>query len=251
MLGVVTVYLGLAVVFLAVVSLLRPLAFLAIRSRKLALLVLVVGVLVIAIGELLPAEETRVTEPRTHLDEFIPVYQFNEFHSVRVKAPREQVYRAIKSVTADEITFFRALVWIRRMGRHGPESILNPPAGEPILDVAARTSFLVLAEEPDREIVLGTLVVAPQEWRPSPKATPADFKALHQPGFALAAMNFRLEEDEGAPGTTLVSTETRVFATDADSRARFARYWRVIYPGSALIRRMWLRAIVTRTEAAR
>jgi len=247
--GVVTVYFGLAVVFLATVSLLRPLAFLAIRSRRVALLILALGVLVVAIGELLPTEETRVTEPRTHLDEFMPVYQFNEFHSVRVKAPREQVYRAIKSVTADEITFFHTLVWIRRMGRSGPESILNPPAGEPILDVATRTSFIVLAEEPDREIVLGTLVGAPEGWKPSRKGTPADFKALHQPGFALAAMNFRLEGDEAEPGTTVVTTETRVYATDANSRDRFARYWRVIYPGSALIRRMWLRAIVNRTLA--
>src|SRR5262249_38945130 len=161
MLGVAIVYLGLAAVFLALVSLLRPLAFLAIRSRKLALVILASGILVVVVGELLPARETRVIEPRMHLDEFMPVDQFNEFHSVRVKASREQVYRAIKSVTADEITFFRTLVWMRRMGRSGPESILNPPAGEPILDVATRTSFIVLAEEPDREIVLGTLVAAP------------------------------------------------------------------------------------------
>jgi hypothetical protein len=202
-------------------------------------------------GELLPARETGVSEPRTHLDDFMPAYQFNEFHSVRVKASREQVYRAIKSVTADEITFFRTLVWMRRMGRSGPESILNPPPGEPILDVATRTSFIVLAEEPDREIVLGTLVAAPPGWRPTGKATPAAFKALRKPGFALAAMNFRLDEDEAAPGTTIVTTETRVYATDADVCRRFGGYWRVIYPGSALIRRMWLRATVKRTQGAR
>jgi hypothetical protein len=251
MLGVVIVYLGLAAVFLALISLLRPLAFLAIRSRKLALELLALGIVVFVVGEVLPARETRVTELRTRLDEFMPAYQFNEFHSVHVKASREQVYRAIKSVTAEEITFFHTLVWIRRVGRPGPESILNPPPGQPLLDVATRTGFIVLAEEPDREIVVGTLVGAPQGWRPSHKGTPADFKGLHLPGFALAAMNFRLEEDQAAPGTTIVTTETRVYATDADSRGRFAGYWRVIYPGSALIRRMWLRAIVKRTEAAR
>jgi len=32
-------------------------------------------------------------------------------------------------------------------------------------------------------------------------------------------------------------------------RQRFQLYWRVIYPGSALIRRMWLRAIKQRAEA--
>jgi hypothetical protein len=59
-------------------------------------------------------------------------------------------------------------------------------------------------------------------------------------------MNFRLE-DEGN-GWTRVTTETRVFATDDRARHRFAAYWRAIYPGSALIRRMWLRAIRLRAE---
>jgi hypothetical protein len=61
-------------------------------------------------------------------------------------------------------------------------------------------------------------------------------------------MSFLVEAD-GAGGAW-VRTETRVAATDAGSRRRFARYWRLIYPGSALIRRMWLRAIRKRAEAA-
>lgn len=249
MLGTMLVYLGLADVFGGVVSLLRPLSFLAIRSRRLALLVVAGGIGVILIGASLPAPDQRVTDPRTHLDEFVPVYQFNEFHSTRVKASREQAYRAIKAVTADEITFFHTLVSIRRLGRPGPESVLNPPPDQPLLDVATRTSFIVLAEEPNREIVVGTLVGAPKGWRPSRKGGPEDFKALHAPGFALAAMNFRLEDAEDQPGVTIVTTETRVFATDSSARRRFAPYWRVIYPGSALIRRMWLRAIVARAES--
>lgn len=140
---------------------------------------------------------------------------------------------------------FRTLTWIRRYGRPGPESILNPPPHVPILDVAARTSFLVLAEEPDREIVLGTLAAAPRGWRLSGKPSPDGFKALfvttHTRGFAATTMNFSIE-DLGTTACTL-TTETRVYATDASTRRRFAGYLRVIYPGSALIRRMWLRAI--------
>jgi hypothetical protein len=249
MLATAVVYLGLTAVFLGTVSLVRPPAFLGICSRRIALLVLALGIVVIVIGGQLPAPEVRVTAPSTHLDEFVPVYQFSEFHSIRIKASREQVYRAIKSVTADEITFYHALVWIRRFGRSGPESILNPPSGQPLLDVAARTSFILLAEEPNREIVLGSLVAAPEGWRPSGEHTPARFKALHAPGFASTAMNFRLEDDPDAPGVTIVTTETRIYATDAVTRRRFARYWRVIYPGSALIRRMWLRAIARRAES--
>jgi hypothetical protein len=47
-----------------------------------------------------------------------------------------------------------------------------------------------------------------------------------------------------------VTTETRVFATDAAARRSFGLYWAFIYPGSALIRHGWLRAIKLRAEAS-
>ncbi|HEX4546523.1 MAG TPA: hypothetical protein VH110_09185 [Candidatus Acidoferrum sp.] len=250
MFGVAGVYLGLMGVFVGGVSLLRPLSFLAIRTRRQAALFLALGFIVVVVGGSLPAGETRVSTPRTQLDQFAPVYQFGEFHSIRIAARKEQVYRALKLVTADEIAWFRTLTWLRRLGRPGPESILNPPSRVPLLDVAAKTSFLVLAEEPDSEIVLGTLVAAPRGWRPSGKPTPDGFKALfvtHPPGFAPATMNFRIEE--AGPTTCRLTTETRVYATDAATRRRFALYWRVIYPGSALIRGMWLAAIARRAES--
>ncbi len=46
-----------------------------------------------------------------------------------------------------------------------------------------------------------------------------------------------------------MTTETRVFANSDDARRRFAPYWRVIYPGSAIIRHMWLSAIARRAMA--
>ncbi len=248
MIGVVLVYVGLIAIFLGGVSLIKPPAFLKIRSRVHATFLLGAGLIVLGVGWALPAREVRVAVLRTQLDQFAPVYQFNEVHSVRVMAPKDRVYRAIKEVTADEILFFRTLTWLRRFGRPGPESILNAPERLPILEVATRTSFLLLAEEPEREIVFGTVVVAPPGFRPRGRPTPEDFKAVRQPGFALGTMNF-LVEDAG-PGVCVVTTETRVHATDAPARGKFARYWRVIYPGSALIRRMWLRAVKLRAEAA-
>ena len=245
------VYLGLVAAFLGGLSFLRPLSFLAIRNRKQAALVLVLGLMVFVMGESLPARVVRVATPRTELDQFAPVYQFSEFHSIRIAASREQVYRALKSVTADEIAGFRTLTWLRRFGRPGPESILNPSPHVPLLNAATRTSFLVLAEEWDHEIVLGTMAVAPPGWHPRGKPTPDSFKALfvttNHPGFAPAAMNFRIED--AGPAACTLTTETRVYATDASTRRRFALYWRVIYPGSALIRRMWLRAIARRAES--
>jgi hypothetical protein len=250
MLGVVVVYLGLLAAILGGAYLLRPVTFLGIGGRRQAALILALGLVAVVIGESLPARETRVATPRTQLDQFAPVYQFSESHSIRISASKERVYHALRLVTAEEIGFFRTLTWLRRFGRPGPESILNPPPHVSLLDVATRTSFLVLAEEQDREIVLGTLVAAPRRWRPIGKSTPDGFRALlvtsNTPGFASATMNFRIED--ASPTACTLTTDTRVYATDASTRRRFALYWRVIYPGSALIRRMWLRAIARRAE---
>jgi hypothetical protein len=274
MFAVIIVYLGLCTMFAGGASLIKPLKFIAIQSRWQALAVVAAGLVVVIVGGSLPAGESRVAAPRTQLDRFMPAWQFNEFHSVRIAAPKDKVYASLKAVTADEILFFRTLVWIRRFGRPGPESVLNPPPHLPLLEVATRSGFIVLSEEPDKELVLGTLVAAPRGWRPGGKPSPESFKALYasgRPGFAPAAMNFRLEDcaqpvatgadvstAQKAPSgglersdkteCTLLTTETRVYATDSATRRAFARYWRVIYPGSSLIRAMWLRAVRKRAE---
>jgi len=201
------------------------------------------ALLVIA-GAALPSVETRATTSSTLHDRFAPVYQFNEVHEIEVSAGRDRVYAATKATTAAEISLFQALTWIRRFGRPGPESILNAPDRQPILDVATRTTFLTLAEEPGREIVIGTLVLAPPDVHGRPTLTPGEFAAIQEPGYAKATMNFHVEEI--GPRLCRVRTETRVFATDAAARRRFAAYWRAIYPGSALIRLTWLRAIRAR-----
>lgn len=55
-------------------------------------------------------------------------------------------------------------------------------------------------------------------------------------GVVRFAMNFRRAGSE-------LSTETRVQALDDEARRVFLRYWRVIGPFSALIRRRWLKRI--------
>jgi hypothetical protein len=247
MTGETCVYLGLVLVAAGLGSLVRPLRFLGIPSRRRAAAVLASGVALTVLGASLPATEVRIATPRTRLDEFAPAYQFVEAHSTRVRADPRRAYAAVRAVTADEILLLRTLTSIRRLGRRLPEGILNAPGRRPLLDVATSTGFLLLAEEKDREIVVGTLVLVPPGFRGRAHPTPDDFKRLHRPGFAKATMSFRVEPE--GPDSTRVSTETRVFATDDASRRRFAAYWRLIHPGSALIRRMWLRAIRLRAEA--
>ena len=125
--------------------------------------------------------------------------------------------------------------------------MLNPPDGESLVRVATRTSFMTLAEVPGRELVLGAVVMAPEGVRLAAGPTPESFKALTRPGFAKAVMGFAIEAR--GPGLCQLRTETRVHATDPRSRDVFARYWKVIAPGSLFIRHMWLRAIKVRAEA--
>jgi hypothetical protein len=246
MMAVIVAQFGIAVAVIGLLSIVRPLRFLGIPSRRAAAVVLLAGIVVFVVGTMLPAPETRIAAVRSRLDEFAPVYQFSEYHTLHVKAPPARVYEAIRAVTADEIALFRTLTAIRRFGRKGPESILNAPGTQPILDVATRTTFLRLAEEADREVVVGTIVAAPPGFRRREIPTAEAYRDLARPGFAKASMNFRVEPD--GEGGSRLTTETRVFATDEQARRRFARYWRIIYPGSAVLRRTWLQAIRARAE---
>ena len=243
--GSTVVYCGLAMGTAGFALTIKPVRRLRVTSRWRGLLVTGMGLVVAGVGLRLPVRESRIHSPATRFDTFIPVWQFHEHHRLRVEASPARVFHAIKQVRADEIALFNTLTWIRRGGRQAPASILNAGDSDPILDVATRSGFVLLADEAPRELVIGTVVMAPPGSRGA--VTAELFQRSLPAGFALAAMNFLIEAD--GPNRCWVSTETRVFANSDDARRRFAAYWRLIYPGSALIRRMWLRAIERRATS--
>jgi hypothetical protein len=245
MVGSLILYSGVVVCFVGLVLAIWPIHRLGL-SRSGGLVVAGIGVLLAVVAVRLPAPESHVTRATTRLDEFVPRWQFSEYHRIRVNAPAPRVYNAMKRVKANEILLFKTLTWIRRGGRPQPENILNAGERDPLIDVALHNGFVSLGDDPPRELVVGTVVVRPPDTRGT--LTPQTFRAKLPPGFALAAMNFVVTPD--GSNASWVSTETRVFATSPDARRRFAAYWRVIYPGSAIIRRMWLRAIRRRALAS-
>ena len=239
MFGSTATYTGLVTAIVGVVLLIKPITQLGITTRGEAAFLFGIGVVITVIGLNLPATESRSVKVRTKLDEFVPVWQFNERHSIEIDAPAARVIDAVRHVRADEIFLFRTLTWIRRGGRPVSKSILNAGgSGEPIIDVALKGGFIMLADDSVHELVLGTVVGAP---RGSPRyITPATFESPPA-GYSVAVMNF--EASPVAPNKTILKTETRVYANGPEARSKFARYWRMIYPGSAIIRRMWLRAV--------
>jgi hypothetical protein len=246
MIGSAVLYLGVAIAVGGVILMVKPTRRFGVPTRGRAGIVVIAGITVIAIAIMAPAWESRAGRVITRLDAFAPVWQFQERHAIHIAAPPARVFDAIKRVRADEIWLFHTLTWIRRGGRPLPEGILNAGALEPIIDVATDTSFVRLAEDAPRELVVGTVVGAPAGRRGT--LTSVDFHKTLPPGFTLATMNFLVTPDGSG---SIVSTETRVFANSRPARRRFAAYWRVIYPGSALIRRMWLRAIERHATSVR
>ena len=239
-------YLGFVLLAAGLVSLIRPLRFLAIRTRRMATMIVAGGLLVFLTALALPVSANAVATHTTRLDDWMPRWQMREQHVISIAAPPERVFAAIHAVRADDILLFRTLIAIRRCGQPGPESIMNAPEQKPILDVATQTTFLLLAEEPPRELVIGTVVAAPAHARAAGRLTPELFQEKLPPGVALATMNFLVAP--AGPGGSTISTETRVYAEDGAAIRRFAAYWRLIHPGSDVIRRMWLRAIKQRAE---
>jgi hypothetical protein len=183
------------------------------------------------------------------IDRFLPEYGWNEVHSIEIGAAPPVVLDAVRKVTAREIRLLRLLLALRAL----PGRVLrrSPPSRGrgPVLEEILRSGFVVLAEEPDRELVLGTIG---RFWQARPAhadvAGGAAFLAFDAPGWAKAAMNFAVT-DTGA-GRTRLSTETRIAATDRAARLRFGAYWLIVRPGSGLIRLMWLRAVRRRAERA-
>lgn len=244
-LSALAVYSGLLTILLGLLAAIHPIRRLRLTTRKRGGVTIAAGVLLVLIAWSLPVREMHA-RGSTRLDQILPRYHFSEHHERHIDATPAQVWRALHEVKASDIRLFRTLTTIRRVGRPGPENILNAPEHLPILDVALRTSFVRLAVEPERELVIGTTVIAPPGT--AVPRTPDEFRTLTGSGFAAAAMNFRIEPDPR--GGSLLTTETRVFATDPATRRSFARYWSLIYPGSALIRRGWLGAVAKGAEGA-
>jgi hypothetical protein len=135
--------------------------------------------------------------------------------------------------------------------RAAPRRLRRKPSrfGEvdvPLLGLALDIVFGSLGDEPGDEVAIGMIG---QPWKLAGGETrrferPEEFRAVAEPGYVKAAMNFRFEAQGDG---TLLTTETRVPASDP-VRRRFGRYWLVIRPGSGLTRRSWLQAAKRRAE---
>jgi hypothetical protein len=178
------------------------------------------------------------------LDRSMPHWHVRERHSTHIDRPPAEAMAAARAVTAREVPVLMVLMGVRSLpgllARRRPG-----PVHAPLLDGFVRMGFAVLDDSGD-ELVCGGVG---RFWQPSGglrRVSSAEFGPFAEPGYAKAGFNFLAEPAPG--GGCMLSTETRVLGTDAAARRRFRLYWAVVGPGSALIRRDWLRAIRRRAE---
>jgi hypothetical protein len=168
------------------------------------------------------------------IDDFMPVYDFEEKHETIVRASAETVYAALNSFDFNESMIIRWLFCLRGI-----------PTEKMTLREMRRLRFEMLGESENRELLLG---LAGRFWTirgDLQKINSDNFRDFNEKGFAKAVWDFSLDE---AKGETRLTTETRVKCLDAESRRSFGFYWTFIQPFSALIRKEILKTIKRKAE---
>jgi hypothetical protein len=192
------------------------------------------------------------------LDRWMPEYDEKARYSIRIAAPPARVYEALLAADFRRLGLVRALMGIRlipsllrapaatwrgmrRRRRPAPRPTARmPSSSRGSLTDLTRSGFVLLEEAPPREIVLG---ITGRFWKPAAEIVavpPERFREALPAGLAQAAWNFEIAE---SPCGSALMTETRVRCADAATRRRFRLYWRLVAPGSGLIRRAILREV--------
>ena len=179
------------------------------------------------------------------LDEVVPHPRYRMTHRRIVSAPPAAVWDELCRVTMSALPLGHALEGARLLPARLAGRKHRPLAGRTFLDV---TPIPVLFSARPQVVISAGLS---QAWRllgglTPPRLDAAALRAWSDPGWIKVAMEFRLEL---IPAGTLLSTETRILATDPRSQRSFAAYWFLIQAGSAAIRREVLRVVARRAES--
>lgn len=237
---------GILITGLGLLNIIKPWGVFLLHSRWTALAILGMGLLLVIIGMLWPATQRSGPGSKKRIDYYLPHYSFFESHQIFIKASPRQVMASVEQVSLGDIPLARLLLRFRSAFDGGQS--LSDLANQPLMGMLTDTGsgFMLLEKDGDHEIV-GAGVGQPWRSEPPPHAhTPDQFMSYSTPGHVRVVFNMRTDHAGGL--LTRLSSETRIQGNDRQANRIFACYWRLIYPGSAIIRRVWLAAIKKRAE---
>jgi uncharacterized protein YndB with AHSA1/START domain len=185
--------------------------------------------------------------PDELLDRFLPNPEVDEYHQVEVRAPAAITLAAAKETDFQSSPIAKAIFWLRAVPALLRGDPFRPQGSRGIVAETLGLGWGVLAEEPDREIVIGAYTQPWHEQVSFHSLPPEEFAGFNQPGYVKIA--WTLGAEPLGPNKSRFVTRTRAVATDPQARRRFRRYWAPMSAGIILIRYAGLPLI--RNEAER
>ena len=184
------------------------------------------------------------------LDRFMPDYDVVDRHHARVPAPAQVTLTAARELDLFDSPPVRAIFRARELVLGAARDDRPRPRG--MLAETLALGWVVLAEDPEREVVVGA-VTRPWEANVTFRSVPPDeFREFAEPDYVKIVWTLRA--DPISTYESVFRTETRAVATDHHARARFRRYWSLLSPGIIAIRGLMvprLRAAANRRLAER
>jgi hypothetical protein len=169
----------------------------------------------------------------------MPKHDVVERHAIFVDRDAATTWRALWEVDLFQSPVVRVLLRLRAFAATTPGPGVPGRRSLTLADLPTY-GFVLLADSPGREVVYG-LIGPVWSFRFRPHAFDrGDFARLPERNGVRVAFSFSVLNSHGG---TKLSTETRVLAADDESRRRFSRYWLLVAPFSALMRRAMLRQI--------
>ena len=188
----------------------------------------------------MPTRPEASTAGSTLLDSWMPACDVSARYGVSIHASPERVYATLLATDFGRPWLVRGLMGFRLL-----PGLLRSPAAtwrrlrrgggsrRASLSDLAHSDFLLLEAAPPREIVLG---ITGRFWTLAAEIVripPERFREPLPVGLAQAAWSF--EVTASGAGCEL-ATETRIRCADPATLRAFRRYWRLVAPGSGLIR---------------
>ena len=178
------------------------------------------------------------------LDVFMPKYDVAERHHVGVAAPANVTFDALMDMDLQQSPLVRAIFKARQLllGANADTKTI----GRSLVEVTKELGWIVLADMPGHEIVMGA-VTRPWEANVVFRGIPPEqFAAFDDPEYVKIVWTLRA--DAISPCSSIARSETRAVATDALARRKFRWYWARFSAGIFLIREVSMRLVKKHAE---
>jgi hypothetical protein len=172
--------------------------------------------------------------PDALLDRFLPNPEVDEYHQLKVRAPAAITLAAAKELDLQTSPIVKKIFWLRAIPTMLRGEPFRPQGSRGLVEDTLAQGWGVLAEEPDRAIVVGAYTQPWHEQVTFHPLPPDQFARFNEPGYVK--ITWTLQAEPLGPNASLLITRTRAVATDPQSRKRFRRYWAPMSVGIILIR---------------